>query len=175
MAFVWVITEQCSSRSGDACTTVSAATLVPASGAVFDDELLAESILDSHWLISLAVMSDEVPAGKPTMMCTGRARIGISHLRSATRLAAPAAPAARCKNFRRGSFMSLPHELEYLPRVAEGFRTEVELISDCSPAGGTTAAFGFTERRHVPPAALCRYSTPIPWDACKGAMSPIGP
>jgi hypothetical protein len=37
---------------------------------------------------------------------------------------------------------------------AEDFRTKVELVSDCSPAEGITAAFDFAERRHVPLAAL---------------------
>jgi hypothetical protein len=39
-------------------------------------------------------------------------------------------------------------ELERL-RNAEGARTYVDLFPDCSPAGGTVAAFDFAERRHV--------------------------
>jgi hypothetical protein len=38
---------------------------------ILDDELLPDRS-DSHWPISLAVMSDDVPGGKPTMMRAGR-------------------------------------------------------------------------------------------------------
>ena len=38
---------------------------------IFDNELLTESIRQPL-AISLAVMSDEVPAGNPTIKCTGR-------------------------------------------------------------------------------------------------------
>jgi hypothetical protein len=44
---------------------------------------------------------------------------------------------------------------------AKGFRIKVELVLDRSPAGGTIAAFDFTEFRHVRQ-QLYNQSTPIP-------------
>src|SRR6202035_3971775 len=54
-----------------------------------------------------------------------------------------AAPAKRRSNRRRASVMASPHELQCLPAIAEGFRAKIERVSDCSPAGGITAAFAF--------------------------------
>ena len=55
--------------------------------------------------------------------------------------------------------MALPHELECRPQMRKAFRTK-RMNRGCSPAGGTNAAFDFTERRHVPLAALGK-ATPV--------------
>src|SRR6516225_3005630 len=61
------------------------------------------------------------------------------------------APAAICRKVLRGSFMTLPDELEYL-RKADGSANQIS--TDCSPAEHRIAAFDFGKRRHVPRAAL---------------------
>jgi hypothetical protein len=69
--------------------------------------------------------------------------------------------------------MVLASELECLSN-AEGARTYVKLFPDCSPAGGTAAAFDLAERRHVPLAAL-EGSYANFMDSARGPMSPLGP
>ena len=59
--------------------------------------------------------------------------------------------------------MSL-HKLECLPHVQKVPRTNIDVFSNCSPAGGIRAAFDFTERRHVPLAALR-----LSYANCRGA------
>src|SRR5262249_32123948 len=61
------------------------------------------------------------------------------------------APAAICRKVLRGSFMTLPDELECL-RKADGSANQIS--TDCSPAEDRIAAFDFGKRRHVPRAAL---------------------
>jgi hypothetical protein len=65
-----------------------------------------------------------------------------------------AAPAARCRNWRRENFIVLP---PYSTRVCMStwrcLQAQFPNISECSPAAGTVAAVEFTGLRHVPPTA----------------------
>src|ERR1017187_10234050 len=54
-----------------------------------------------------ATMSAELPAGKPTNKRTGRVGYVCAHASRET-AGSIAAPAAKCRNWRRGSFMALP-------------------------------------------------------------------
>src|SRR5215471_20433554 len=61
-----------------------------------------------------------------------------------------APPQARCRNSLRGSFIAILHELARLLAGEEGVTSQCGFIFEVLPAAGTTAAFDFTERRHVP-------------------------
>src|SRR5262245_65611967 len=52
-------------------------------------------------------MSTPPPAGKPTIKRTGRVGYACAHA-IRDRAGSAAAPAARCRNVRRGSFISIP-------------------------------------------------------------------
>jgi hypothetical protein len=59
---------------------------------------------DSHWPISRATMSMLLPAGNPTMTCTGRVGYVCAQARRAI---AGAALAAICRNLRRERFIAI--------------------------------------------------------------------
>src|SRR5262245_45944547 len=62
---------------------------------------------DSDWPIRRAMMSVAPPGAKPTMMRTGR--VGYACAQANREMAgSAAAPAARCRKFRRGSFIFEP-------------------------------------------------------------------
>jgi hypothetical protein len=93
-----------------------------------------------------------------------------------------AAPAARCKNLRRGSFMVLPPGMRVTKRSAAltcGMRallrppSRCRLCLECLPADGTNAA---VQRglRHFPLAALSLNYVTCPYSG-RGPMSAVGP
>src|SRR5262249_27792834 len=81
------------------------------------------------------------------------------------------APAAICRKVLRGSFMTLPDELECLAQVQ--MESANQIWTDCSPAEDRIAAFDFGKRRYVPRAALRqRYTNSL--FPRRGAMSAFG-
>src|SRR6516165_1986636 len=79
------------------------------------------------------------------------------------------APAAICRKVLRGSFMTLPDELEGL-RKADGSANQIS--TDCSPAEDRIAAFDFAERSacSAGSAATTIHSSLFPQEGSKSAF-----
>src|SRR4029077_7066861 len=90
------------------------------------------SFSDRNWAIRRAIMSEALPAAWPTMIFTGRAGYACAlAMRDTTGSAA--APAARCRNLRRESFiLNLPlasdHSITSSARPSSGSATVAECL-----------------------------------------------
>jgi len=58
------------------------------------------------------------------------------------------------QEFATRKYHDVLHRLELLSAERKASETNSIYFSDCSPTGGTVAAFNSTEHRHVPLAAL---------------------
>jgi hypothetical protein len=90
---------------------------------------------DSHCPMSRALMSFGPPAAKPTTMRTGRDGYVCAHATCDTTGSA-AAPAARCRNLRRGSFIGSFQRR----RAKTRSDASTQYVKSLMPADGTCAA-----------------------------------
>src|SRR5262245_49521260 len=89
---------------------------------------------DSDWPIRRAMMSVAPPGAKPTMMRTGR--LGYACAQANREMAgSAAAPAARCRKFRRGSFIFEPPFTSFDYLVGGGKQRRRHLQAE-RPRGG---------------------------------------